>query len=162
MVGFENNGTAIDNNYVGFGNSKLIPAGTSPEANAKLWWALDAQSTKGIEGVLIGIKSFIDTYPNAPNIIQVGLYAVWYQPAVQSGDFKIELATYKGGKMIRDSNNQSNIINVGGTPVLSATQNLNTKIQNQNHNVSSAYKAGVLKYDKSLQQATIQFFNGWA
>lgn len=161
MVGFENNGTAIDNNYVGFGNNKLIPAGTSPEANAKLWWALDDQSTKGIEGVLIGIKSFIDTYPNAPNIIQVGLYAVWYQPGVQSGDFKIELATYKGGTMIRDSNNQSNIINVGGIPVLSATQNLNTKIQNQNHNVSSAYKAGVLKYDKSLQQATIQFFNNW-
>lgn len=161
MVGFENNGTAIDNYYVGYGNNKLIPAGTSPEANAKLWWALDDQSTKGIEGVLIGIKSFIDTYPNSPNIIQVGLYAVWFQPAVQSGDFKIELATYKGGTMIRDSNNQSDIINVGGKPVLSAIQNLNTKIQNKNHNVSSAYKAGVLKYDKSLQKATIQFFGNW-
>jgi hypothetical protein len=158
MVGFEGNGTVIDGKYIGFGNNtangnKTIPVGTSPPSNAKLWWALDNREAAGVEAVMIGIKSFIDTYPNSPNIIQVGLYAVWYV-SVSSGDFKVELATYKGGTMTTSG---TNIINVGGQPVSSNAKDLNTLIQNRNALPSTSYKLGILKYNKSLQTATIQF-----
>jgi hypothetical protein len=158
MVGFEGNGTVIDGKYIGFGNNtandnKTIPVGTTPPSNAKLWWALDNQDAAGVEAVMIGIKSFIDTYPNSPNIIQVGLYAVWYV-SVSTGDFKVELATYKGGSMLVSG---SNIINVGGNPVSSDSKDLNTLIHNHNALPSSSYKLGILKYNKSLQTATIQF-----
>jgi hypothetical protein len=158
MVGFEVNGTAIDGKYIGYGNNdrnnnKTIPVGTSPESNAKLWWAFDNQASAGVEGVMIGIKSFIDTYPNSPDIIQVGLYAVWYDSVI-SGNFKLELATYIGGSM---SVSGTNIVNIGGDPVSSDTKILNTMIHNQNAQPSTSYKLGVLKYNKGLQTATIQF-----
>ncbi|WDF81193.1 hypothetical protein PQ469_14370 [Mucilaginibacter sp. KACC 22773] len=158
MVGFEGNSTNIDGQYIGWANNnannnRTIPIGTVPEQDAKLWWAFDNTSTDGVEGVLIGIKSFINTYPNAPNIIQVGLYAVWYGYAT-SGDFKLELATYKGGTMVK---NGTNIVNMNGSGVSSDSKNLNTKISNHNSNVATSYKLGLLKYNKSLQAATIQF-----
>jgi hypothetical protein len=165
MVGFEGNETPIDSQYIGWNNNmgndgknRTIPMYTQPESGAKLWWAFDNRTTAGVEGVLIGIKSFIDTYPQSPNIIKVGLYAVWWG-AVESGDFQLKLETYKDGSM---TTSDTNFINIGGHSVSSNTKNLNTKIQNNNSNVRTSYKAGVLNYNKALQTATIQFFDNWA
>jgi len=153
LVGFENNGTTYDNQYVGYGQpNATVPASTTPPSNAYLWWGLDNTGSSGYEGVLIGIKKFVEAFPNSPNIVEVVLYAVWFgQPA--TGNFSVELATYLGGSMSLDG---TNFINTGGSVVSSNTVSLNTLIQSQAHSPATSYKVGVLKYDKSAQSATIQ------
>lgn len=156
LVGFENNGTTYDNQYVGYGQpNATVPAGTTPPSNAYLWWGLDNTGSSGYEGVLIGIKKFVEAFPNSPNIVEVVLYAVWFgQPA--TGNFSVELATYLGGSMGLDG---TNFINTEGSQVSSNTVSLNTLTNSQAHSPATSYKVGVLKYDKSTQNATIQLLS---
>lgn len=154
LVGFENNFTAFDNKYVGYGQpSTTIPAIASPQSNSYLWWALDNTGSSGYEGVLIGIKKFIDDHPSSPNIVEVGLYATWYRPPI-TGNFSVELVTYLGGTMSLSGNN---FINTGGTLISSNIINLNTLNRPQGSSSPAVYfKIGTLKYDKITQTATIQ------
>lgn len=153
LVGFENNGTAYDNQYVGYGQGNAtIPANTTPAADAYLWWGLDNTGSSGYEGALVGVKKFVQAFPNSPNIVEVGLYAVWYGQPV-TGNFSVELATYLGGTMSLDG---TNFINTGGTQVSSNTVGLNTLLNSQAHSPATSYKVGILKYDKAAQAATIQ------
>lgn len=146
-VGYENNGITADNNYVGFGFFREIPQNvTDPATNAYVWWASDNTDVQGIEGVLIGIKKFIDTFPASPNIIEVGLYAKWYGEAI-TGNFTVELVTYLGGTM---SLSGTDFINTGGTP--KPANIINVTIPK----LSQHSKIAVLKYNKTAKKATIE------
>lgn len=153
LVGFENNGTISDQQYVGYGQpSPTVPINTIPQADAYLWWGLDNTGQQGYEGILIGIRKFIEAYPNSPNIVEVGLYAVWFGvPA--TGNFSVELVTYKGGEMSLEGNN---FVNVGGVEASSNIVNMNTLIRKTNPSPSTYFKVGTVKYNKATASATIQ------
>lgn len=154
MVGFENNGTSYDSIYVGYGQpNATVPANMVPQADAYLWWGSDNTSGSGYEAVLIGLKKFVNDFPSSPDVVEVGLYAVWYGPP-QSGDFTVELVTYKGGTM---SLSGTDFVNTGGVQVSSNTVQVNTKLMNNSpHNPSNMYKVGSVKYTKSTQSAVIE------
>ncbi len=154
QVQFENTGqSAVDNIYVGYGGiNPTVPASTTPETNAYLWWGLDTTSSSGVEGVLVGLKKFKDDFPSAPEVIEVGLYAVWYN-TVLSGNFTLEVATYKGGTMSKVG---TNIINTGGVQVSLDTRALNTTVSNHLHTPASSYKIGTLKYNKTTDTAILE------
>lgn len=155
QVQFENNSTpSIDNIYVGFGGvNPTVPSGTVPETDAYLWWGLDdtnaSANPQGIEGVLLGLKKFKDDFPSSPNIIEVSFYAVWYA-IVATGNFTVEIATYKGGTMSKVG---TNIVNTGGVQVSLDSRNVNTMIQNQLHTPANSYKVGILQYNKTTDTA---------
>ncbi|QEM10602.1 hypothetical protein [Mucilaginibacter rubeus] len=154
LVGYENNGTPVDNIYVGYGNANAtVPPNTVPASDAYLWWGLDSQTfNTTAEGVLIGIRSFLAAYPASPAIVEIGLYAVWYgQP--QTGNFTLSLKTYLGGSMSLDG---TEFVNTGGTPVSSNSFDLTTMVSNHDHNPGTAFKVGSLKYNKNTQTAIIQ------
>ncbi len=154
LVGFENNGTDVDNLYVGYGQpNATVPADTTPQSDAYLWWGSDNTTSDGSEDVLIGIKQFIAAYPSSPDAVEVGLYAVWYG-APATGDFTVELVTYKGGTMSLEG---TDFVNTGGAQVSSNTIAANTTIRNDTlHTPSNTYKVGTLIYTKSTQTATVQ------
>ena len=153
MVGFENNHTADDGLYVGYGQpNATVPANASPQSDAYLWWGTDNTSAAGVEAVLIGMEKFVAAFPSSPDVVEVGLYAVWFGPPL-SGDFTVALVTYKGGTM---SLSGTDFVNTGGTQVSSHTINANTKISNNLHTPANAYKVGSVKYTKSTQSAVIQ------
>ena len=153
MVGFENTGTAYDGLYVGYGQGPVTqPATANPPGSAYLWWAADNTTSSGDEDVLIGMKQFVADFPDTPDTVEAGLYAVWYQPPI-TGDFTVELATYKDGTM---SISGSDFVNTGGTQVSSNTVNCNTLIHNTSHTPSTSYKVGSIKYTRSTQSAIIE------
>jgi hypothetical protein len=153
LVGFENNQTPYDGTYVGFGQpNPTVPQDAAPQAGAYLWWGSDNNSASGYEGVLIGMKKFADDFPASPDEIEVGLYAVWYGTPL-TGDFTVELVTYKGGTMGLSG---TEFTNSGGAQVSAHTINANTQISNHLHTPGNAYKVGSVKYTKSTQSATIQ------
>ena len=153
MVGFENNGTTVDGQYVGYGQgSATIPATASPQGTAYLWWAADSTSNAGSEAVLIGMKKFVTDFPDTSDVIEVGLYAVWFG-IPGNGNFTVQLATYKDGTM---SISGTDFVNTGGTLVSSNTINRNTSTHNQSHTPATSYKVGSIKYTKSTQSAIIE------
>ncbi|PWK72914.1 hypothetical protein LX99_04244 [Mucilaginibacter oryzae] len=152
LVGFENNGTTIDNHYVGFGQDSItIPANADPQDQAYLWWALDNRGDSGYEAALIGMKKFVEDFPAAPGTIEVGIYAVWYHPP-GTGNFTVQLNTYKGGQITQSGND---FVYTGGNAVFSDTYPVSTQINNNLHSPASAYKVGVLKYNKATLSALI-------
>lgn len=157
QVRYENNNTpSVDNIFVGYGGaSTTVPANTAPETSAYLWWGLDDRNLTGdpvgIEGVLVNIKKFITDFPNSPNEIKVGLYAVWYGGVV-SGDFRFEVTTYLGGTMSKQG---FDIINTGGTLVSNDLRNLNTMINNSSASPQTSYKVGTLTYNKTTDTAIL-------
>jgi len=159
QVQFENNDTpTIDNIFVGFGNvDDTVLSGTTPESNAYLWWGLDdtnsSAAPQGIEGALVNILKFVTDFPSSPNIVEVGLYCVWYG-SVASGDFTLEVVTYKGGTMSKVG---TNIVNTGGVTVSSDTRLLNTTIHNSTHTPANSYKVGVIRYNKTTLTAEVIF-----
>jgi hypothetical protein len=154
LVGFENNGTQYDGSYVGYGQpNATVPPNNVPQADAYLWWGSDNTSGSGYEAVLIGLKKFVNDFPSSPDVVEVGLYAVWFGPP-QSGDFTVELVTYKGGTM---SLSGTDFVNTGGVQVSSNTVQVNTLLMNANpHTPSNMYKVGSVKYTKSTQSAVIE------
>lgn len=154
LVGFENTATSHDSKYVGFGQRRVVvPEGTEPPVNAYLWWATDNRGASGYEGVLVGMKRFLTDLPNAPDIIEVGLYASWFGGAV-TGDFSVELVTYKGGTMSKQG---TNFVNTDGIVVSSNVFHVNTKLKAiDSANVSGYYKVGTLRYNKTTASAVIQ------
>lgn len=158
QVQYQDNATpTIDNQYVGFGgtSSGTIPISIAPPQDGYLWWGLDdtngTGAPQGIEGVLVNIKKFITDFPSSPNNVDVGIYAVWYN-AVASGDFVLDVKTYKGGTMSKVG---TDIINTGGVLVSSDVRDLNTLIQNKLHLPASSYRVGILRYNKSTDSATL-------
>ncbi|WP_295801719.1 hypothetical protein [Mucilaginibacter sp.] len=152
MVGFENNGTTDDFIYVGYGQPNItLPPDTAPGTNAYLWWETDNQTITGSENVLVGVNQFIAGHTGLPDVIEVGLYAVWFGQPV-SGDFTVTLTTYKGGTM---SQSGTDFVNTGGTQVSVNTINANTQIHNNLHTPANAYKVGTLKYTRSTATAVI-------
>lgn len=152
LVGFENNGTPFDAQYVGYGQPTLtIPGSVVPQSDAYLWWAADNTSATGYECVLIGMQKFTAAFPSSPNIVEAGLYAVWYGTPI-SGDFSVELVTYKGGTMVI---NGTNFINQGGVQISSDTVQVSTKINSSSHKPATSYKVGVVRYDKTTKTASI-------
>ncbi|WP_412468364.1 hypothetical protein [Pedobacter sp. KLB.chiD] len=153
FVGFEQTGTVFDGIYVGFGGpNRTVPADTVPQSDAYLWWASDNTGASGIEAVLIGMEKFVAAHPNSANIIEVGLYAIWFgTPA--SGDFTIELVTYKGGTMQLVG---TNFVNEGGVQVSNHTIPLNTmKHKQANGTIADYFKLGNLAYNKTTKTATL-------
>ncbi|RLJ80511.1 hypothetical protein [Pedobacter alluvionis] len=156
FVGFEQTGTPFDGMYVGFGGqNRTVPHDTVPPSDAYLWWASDNRGLSGIEAVLIGMKKFVSAQQNSTNIIQVGLYAIWYDP-VETGDFSIELVTYKGGTMqLVDTN----FVNDGGVQVSNDTIALNTMKHSKSGMLSNYFKLGSLVYNKTTKTATLNINN---
>jgi len=153
FVGFEQTGTPFDGVYVGFGGSnRTVPADTVPQSDAYLWWASDNTGASGVEAVLIGMEKFVAAHPNSANIIEVGLYAIWFgTPA--TGDFSIELVTYKGGTMQLVG---TNFVNEGGVQVSNNTIPLNTlKHKQANGTIADYFKLGNLAYNKTTKTATL-------
>ncbi|WP_343524525.1 hypothetical protein [Pedobacter sp.] len=153
FVGFEQTGTPFDGIYVGFGGpNRTVPANTVPESDAYLWWASDNTGASGIEAVLVGMEKFIAAHPNSANIIEVGLYAIWFGTP-GTGDFSIELVTYKGGTMQLVG---TNFVNDGGVQVSNDTIPLNTMKRKQaNGTIVDYYKLGSLAYNKTTKTATL-------
>lgn len=157
QVRYEDNGIpSVDGLYVGYGAvNDTVPANEAVKSNAYLWWGLDdtnsSNAVYGIEGVLVNLKKFRDDFPGSGNIIRVGLYSVWYNRAA-TGNFQLEIKTYKGGEMSKVG---TDIINTGGTAVSSDVRNLNTLINNQLHVPESSFKVGVLEYNKTTDQAIL-------
>lgn len=152
FVGFEQTGTPFDGVYVGYGGpNRTVPANTVPESSAYLWWASDNTGASGYEAVLIGMEKFIDAYPNAANIIEVGLYAIWFGTPV-TGDFSIELVTYKGGSMELVG---TNFVNNGGVQVSNDTIALNTMKRKTSGTLSDYFKLGSLVYNRTTKSATL-------
>jgi hypothetical protein len=154
LVGYENNGTPVDNIYVGFGSpNPTVPPDTVPPADAYLWWGLDSHTSNTTEeGVLIGIRKFIAAFPASPAVVEIGLYAVWYGGPL-TGNFTVTLRTYLGGVMSLDG---TDFINTGGTLESANTFSLRTMISNHDHDPATAFKVGTLKYNKDTQSAVIQ------
>ena len=152
LVGYENNNTLSDNSYVGYGaNNKLNPG--SSDNDAMLWWALDNTSNQGVETVVIGIRNFINTYPNVGNIISVGIYASWFA-ALGTGDFSLSVVTYKGGTMIKQG---TDLVNPTGVQVSSDTRNLQTNVRTVGSpTAANYYKVGTLKYNKTSNTAVLE------
>jgi hypothetical protein len=156
QVRYENNNVpTVDGIDVGYGGATTVPLISNPQSSAYLWWGLDDTNTSGnptgIEGVLINIKRFKDDFPSSTEVIKVGLYAVWYN-SVASGDFSLEVKTYKGGTM---SNTGTDIINTGGVIVSSDLRNLNTRIVDRTHNPDVSFKVGTLFYNRTTDTATL-------
>ncbi|MFC0514544.1 hypothetical protein ACFFGT_10040 [Mucilaginibacter angelicae] len=152
LVGFENNGTSVDDHYVGFGQDSItIPANASPEGESYLWWGLDNRGDSGYEAALIGIKKFVADFPASSDVVEVGIYAVWYGQPV-TGNFTVQLNTYKDGSMGQSG---TDFVNTGGELVFSDTYSVTTQVHNIAHSPPSAYKVGVLKYNKTTQTAVI-------
>jgi hypothetical protein len=157
QVQFEDNSVpSIDDRFVGYGGGNAtVPANNIPQADSYLWWGLDdtnsSENPLGIEGVLIGMKKFKDDFPASSEIIKVGLYAVWFN-LVASGNFTLEIATYKGGTMSKVG---TNIINTGGEQVSLDLRYLNTMVHNQDHDPASSFKVGVLEYNKTTDTAIL-------
>ncbi|MFI5136254.1 MAG: hypothetical protein ACHQIM_00415, partial [Sphingobacteriales bacterium] len=153
MVGFENNGTTDDGIYVGYGQpNATLPADTVPQTNAYLWWGSDNTTSAGSEDVMVGIKQFVAAHTSLPDVMEVGLYAVWFGTPV-TGDFTVELVTWKGGTM---SQSGTDFINTAGTQVSSNTINANTLIQSQaQHTPANTYKVGTLQYNRVTLSAVI-------
>lgn len=147
----------VNNKFVGFSGQSggTVPADFLPSSGAYLWWGLDDRNQngmpQGIEGVSINIRKFIIDYPDSGDIIDVGLYCVWYS-SVNFGNFKFEVKTYKGGHMEKQG---FDIVNVGGVQVSNDERNLQTLIQNKNSNPATSYKVGILRYNKITDTATL-------
>ncbi|WP_426327864.1 hypothetical protein [Pedobacter sp. R-06] len=156
FVGFEQTGTPFDGVYVGYSSpNRTVPANTVPESSAYLWWASDNTGVSGYEAVLIGMEKFIDAHPNAANIIEVGLYAIWFGTPV-TGDFSIELVTYKGGSMELVG---TNFVNNGGVQVSNDTIALNTMKRRTTGTLSDYFKLGSLVYNRTTKSATLNINN---
>lgn len=157
QVRYEDNGVpSVDGIYVGYGAANdTVLAGEAIKSNAYLWWGLDdtnsSNAAVGIEGVLINLKKFKTDFPGSGNIIKVGIYAVWFG-SVATGNFQLEVKTYKGGEM---SKLGTDIINTGGTAVSSDIRNLNTLITNKLHSPPTSFKVGVLEYNKTTDKAIL-------
>lgn len=153
LVGFENTGTQYDEVYVGYGQGNAtVPVNASP-ANAYLQSGTDNTGTNGYEGALIGMKAFQNAFPNLPDVVEVGLYAVWYSTPV-TGDFKVKLVTYKGGSMMHSG---TDFINSGGAVVSSDLLSFSTMKTAPNSTLTSDYyKIGTLRYNKITASATIE------
>jgi hypothetical protein len=152
FVGFEQTGTPFDGVYVGYsGPNRTVPANTVPESSAYLWWASDNTGASGIEAVLIGMEKFVAAHPNSANMIEVGLYAIWFgTPA--SGDFNIEMVTYKGGSMELVG---TNFVNNGGVQVSNDTIALNTMKRKTSGTLSDYFKLGSLVYNRTTKSAIL-------
>jgi hypothetical protein len=152
LVGFEANESSIDGQYVGYaGGHESVPDGTL-NSDAYLWWAVDNTASFGYEAVLIGMKKFIADFTTTGNIVQVGLYAVWFNNPI-SGAFQVELVTYKNGSMSREGDN---IINHDGIQVSSNVFQLQNSKRGAAGNPAQYYKVGTLKYDKTTQNTSIE------
>lgn len=152
LVGLEQNNSSFDRQYVGFGANVTVPYAVPSTDQSFLWWALDNRGSQGYEGVLIGIKQFIEQNPSSPNIVEIGLYAVWFGQPI-SGNFSVELVTYLGGTMSAVNND---FINAGGVQTSSNTVNVNTMQRKVSQDSATYFKVGTVKYNKTTKTATIQ------
>ncbi|AOM76000.1 hypothetical protein [Pedobacter steynii] len=153
LVGFENTGTQYDEVYVGYGQGNTVVPRDATPANTYLQWGTDNTGTNGYEGALIGMKTFLNAFPNLPEVVEVGLYAVWYSTPV-TGNFNVELVTYKGGTMTHSG---TNFVNTGGTRVSSNQVALSTMKKAPNSTLpSDYYKIGTVRYNKITASATIE------
>ncbi|SDE67326.1 hypothetical protein SAMN05216464_108166 [Mucilaginibacter pineti] len=152
MAGFENIDNVFNNHYVGFGQENAtIPANTVPQSAAYLWWCLDGTDTSGYEAALIGIRKFLNDFPSLTGIVEVGLYAAWFNPPL-TGNFTFQLETYKGGTMSLDG---VDFVNTGGQKVFSDAYPISTRLNNVTHTPANTYKVASLKYNISTQTAVI-------
>ena len=156
QVRYENNNVpSVDGIYVGYGGAATIPNGVNPQSNGYLWWGLDdtnsSGSSQGVEGVLVNIRKFKDDFPLSTDIIKVGLYAVWYSYVI-SGNFSLDVKTYKGGTMSKVG---TDIINTGGVIVSSDTRSTNTMISNKLREPNTSFKIGILSYNRTTDTATL-------
>ncbi|MCR8560437.1 hypothetical protein KXD93_22475 [Mucilaginibacter sp. BJC16-A38] len=152
LTGFENTGTSVDGMYVGYSQNLVVPETSTSFDTAYLYWGTDNKTDNGTEAILIGIRKFVHDFTSAPDVIEVGLYAVWFQYAL-SGDITVELVTYKGGTM---ELNGTDFTNSGGTLVSSNLVVVNTKVTNDGlHTPANSYKVGSLKYTRSTQSGVI-------
>ncbi len=153
LVAYEGTGTSVDGLYVGFGQSATVPRVISPQSDAYLWWATDNMGYSGYEGVLIGIKKYIEAFPETNNLIDIFLYAAWYGQPI-TGNYTIELVTYLGGTM---SISGSNFINIGGEQVSSDVFNVNT-LNRPTGGIENYDNVGKISYNKTTQQSIVQIF----
>lgn len=153
LVGYEKTGTEYDGRYVGYGQGNvIIPPSELDGSKGYLWWARDSTGTSGYEGVLVGMNKFLAAYPSLPEVVEVGLYAAWYA-SVRSGDFSLELITYKGGTMNIQG---TDFVNIGGRKISSNLLMMNTKLRVDNSKLPYSYfKIGTLRYNKRTASAVI-------
>jgi len=147
-IGYERNGTIVDGRYVGLGQDFTIPAAKIPLSDALLWFT---PSNPLSPASVINIKEFKAEFAESPAVIEVGLYAYW-NGTRSSGDFRVEIKTYKGGTM---DNNFEEFYNVGGIQISAVSAEVSTFYQSQLYDQSAAYKVGVLRFNKNTNTAKI-------
>lgn len=153
LVGFENTGTIYDNMYVGFGGTsgRTVPPNTIPQIDAYLWWASDNTGSSGVEAVLVGLEKFLLDLPTSANIIEIGLYAVWFGTPI-TGNFTLSLTTYKGGSM---SLVGTDFVNTGGMLVDNEQILVHTMKRRTGGTPADYYRIGKLSYNKTTKVAVL-------
>ena len=116
------NASGQPTNYVGYNGNPIpaVPSGGNIGSTSYLYWGGDNVSTGGTEAVLINPNKLITDFPSI-NIFNIGLYGNWFA-ALGNGCISVDLLVYSGGTYSVSTNN---IINSGGSLLLTKTFNIN-------------------------------------
>ncbi|MFN0256744.1 hypothetical protein [Pedobacter ureilyticus] len=147
QVMYENTGTPWDNKPVGGRFNSQVPMIVQSEYSYLWWTSYSNPQSRNDQEVLVGLRNFIKSFPNTPNIIEVGIYVNW-SGSVNSGQFSLLLNTYIGGVMLVGPHG-GGFYNVGGTTVLSKSHHLQI--------IAFGYrKVAILRFNKTTQDTTIE------
>jgi len=140
---------SINGVTVGFANQSSVSAGGLDLApDPYLQWGGDNTDPAGSEAVIVDFTRLHADFP-AVTPLDVRLRAHWYGAPV-SGDFSIQLATYRGGGLEADG---TDFVNVGGILTSEITLARNTLVRAAD--VPEGVDMGILRYDPIAKTATI-------
>ena len=157
MVYYDGTGTIYDKDAVGYSqvpNPIKIPADTTPDADAYLWWASDdvgLPAGECVEAVVIGINKFNVTEITAGTTISTYLRVGWFN-TIGGGTADVELKTYLGGTMSKVG---TDIINTGGVLVDNQTKTVNVTSGTGQVTEANSNLVGVVTYDKIAKTAIL-------
>lgn len=151
------NASGQPTNYVGYnGNpNPAIPSGSNIGSTSYFFFGGDNISTGGTEAVLINPSKLITDFPSV-NVYNIGLYGNWYS-TLGNGCVSVDLLVYSGGTYSISTNN---IINSGGSLLLTRTFNINInnvgrggEIGYPTNGINGYQRIGTLKFSRNTSGA---------
>ena len=151
------NASGSPTNYVGYNgiSGGVIPSGGNIGSTSYLYWGGDNTSGGGTEAVLINPNKLNTDFPSI-NVYNIGLYGNWFS-AIGNGCISVDLLVYSGGTYSVSTNN---IINSGGTLLLtkSFNININNTIRNgatgfPSNGINGYQRIGTFKFSRNTSGA---------
>jgi hypothetical protein len=151
------NASGSPTNYVGFNGSPspAVPSGGNIGSTSQLFWGGDNQETGGTEAVLINPNKLNADFPSI-NVFNIGLYGNWWG-RLGNGCVTVSLLVYSGGTYSVSTNN---IINTGGTLLLTRTFDININnnprggaIGYPSNGINGYQRVGVFKFARDTSGA---------